>query len=1212
MISGDSFSRVFVTHPREGGHSQAARSKSAHLIIGDLSLLAESLIDWTLLTTAISFWDTQRAIFNFQGTEPAPTVEEYTSLIQRPMPTRDIVVPNQFATIQSRLAILLGLRDEEVRHELENGWEHSVRIARLVNFIHIRALRATRESYQRDAYHGFLLLIFGTILFPHASILIDGALTQVILQVVGGNSYVEAVLAETMRSLYYVLEVRRGRMRGSLYLLQIWLLAHIRPFCSSHHFSYITDESSLIVHMLHVFQPSERNYTNWKQLMEELTPAQFLCAARWNPSGPMAIGCPSVIRLPLISHLRSTLVFLGRVIRQLGRLHDIPTEADRIPYRFMSTDTIASLPDSRSRGRKLRPRSHAHGVAVHQGGARSTPPRACRDTCRAHGSERIVGRVSSGSRTRDEPRQGDSAFERYAGSSAGESTRGISTAYSGVPFGHPPPLTAQTTSNFIDSSRFTVLEGMVNQLATNMTELMAMLRDQNWASSSFTPPPEHKLTVDPIIVVPLTFVSESEDISFSVTTYVPAVNPISNPLSPPPTPTTVPLPPAAFLSTDLAMHALSPLVIPVQPPIYTVPPPTVPPLMSAQKFLDQYRFCAETTPALLDLSMMEMKESQTFEAYETDWRGKATKHIPPIIERQEVQLLHSTLRGAYYSHLLAHTFSFSDLIEAGKKLDMGVKLGRIEGPSSKKDGEASKKQTTGTPLKHIHIPCIIRRPTKCRKLIPQPRQLLFSHNLRNSMLPLKFGKVEPRLRDLLSQFNGLQLHKLNRMVLLNPVNASNTHLYQLFPFTYSGSSLQETRSEHRRLVPTLMLQCRIKICAVSFIRVLLVTPWIIAGDSGQDPGDDQRKTYLFQQGAVSGPSSSLNYGGKVSNMEQEMSAMGITRSGRIYQGLEPADKGKAPAAAFPLVPETAPLPTKKVTKQEAEAFMKMIKASEYKVIEQMGKSPAHISLLALLLSSEPHCDTLLKVLTAAQVPKDTTPNWIEETVNSIFSNQISFAEDELPFEGQGHLRALHIMNMDMSHIRASKTTIRAFDGSKREVNGEIDLLIDVGPFSFSVTFQILEIPNAFSLLLGKPWIHTAVYKEMTVPYISIGEDQNLPSHSFDTISVIRDYGEVGPSWDDRMIGKVLLKNDYIPGTKLGPVRRESSDQLKWRSIAIGGDLVFAPPVMRSCKLVGENISTGSLHVTGSSPWAFRFHCSRSFSPHHRRSWEAPLTAHPLN
>ncbi|PKI33087.1 hypothetical protein CRG98_046524 [Punica granatum] len=115
-------------------------------------------------------------------------------------------------------------------------------------------------------------------------------------------------------------------------------------------------------------------------------------------------------------------------------------------------------------------------------------------------------------------------------------------------------------------------------------------------------------------------------------------------------------------------------------------------------------------------------------------------------------------------------------------------------------------------------------------------------------------------------------------------------------------------------------------------------------------------------------------------MEQEMSAMGITCSGRVYQGLEPADKGKAPTTTFSVVPEAGPLPTKKVTEQEAEAFMKVIKASEYKVVEQMGKSPAHISLLALLLSSKPHRDTLLKVLTAAQIPKETTPDRIEETV----------------------------------------------------------------------------------------------------------------------------------------------------------------------------------------------------------------------------------------
>ncbi|OWM80225.1 hypothetical protein CDL15_Pgr012356 [Punica granatum] len=66
--------------------------------------------------------------------------------------------------------------DEEIRRELHYGWEHSMRTTWLIDFIHICSLNARGESYQRDACHGFLLLIFGTILIPYLSNLIDGAL----------------------------------------------------------------------------------------------------------------------------------------------------------------------------------------------------------------------------------------------------------------------------------------------------------------------------------------------------------------------------------------------------------------------------------------------------------------------------------------------------------------------------------------------------------------------------------------------------------------------------------------------------------------------------------------------------------------------------------------------------------------------------------------------------------------------------------------------------------------------------------------------------------------------------------------------------------------------------------------------------------------------------------------------------------------------------
>ncbi|OWM90742.1 hypothetical protein CDL15_Pgr019834 [Punica granatum] len=152
-----------------------------------------------------------------------------------------------------------------------------------------------------------------------------------------------------------------------------------------------------------------------------------------------------------------------------------------------------------------------------------------------------------------------------------EDTRVISspasTAYSGaIPTHFPSP--AQASSNVVDPVRFAALEGMVNQLAanmnTNMTELMAMLRDQNRASSSHTPPLERRTTVHRNSIDPPIYVTDSEDMSFPAMTYVPTISPVSDPMPPPPAPTSVPFPPAAFLSIDLAMLTLPPLTIPPQ------------------------------------------------------------------------------------------------------------------------------------------------------------------------------------------------------------------------------------------------------------------------------------------------------------------------------------------------------------------------------------------------------------------------------------------------------------------------------------------------------------------------------------------------------------------------------------------------------------------------------------------------------------------------
>ena len=56
-----------------------------------------------------------------------------------------------------------------------------------------------------------------------------------------------------------------------------------------------------------------------------------------------------------------------------------------------------------------------------------------------------------------------------------------------------------------------------------------------------------------------------------------------------------------------------------------------------------------------------------------------------------------------------------------------------------------------------------------------------------------------------------------------------------------------------------------------------------------------------------------------------------------------------------------------VIEMEAKEFLKFIKHSEYNIVEQLHKLPNKISLLALMLNSEPHREAVLKILKQAYV-----------------------------------------------------------------------------------------------------------------------------------------------------------------------------------------------------------------------------------------------------
>ena len=162
------------------------------------------------------------------------------------------------------------------------------------------------------------------------------------------------------------------------------------------------------------------------------------------------------------------------------------------------------------------------------------------------------------------------------------------------------------------------------------------------------------------------------------------------------------------------------------------------------------------------------------------------------------------------------------------------------------------------------------------------------------------------------------------------------------------------------------------------------------------------------------------------------------------------------------------------------------------------------------------------------------------------------------------LSTLQHMKVASTSIRPNKSIVRAFDGKTREVQGEIDLPLEIGPCTFNVTFKVMDIPGAYSLLLGRPWIHAAgavpstlhqkvkfiledrvviirgeedynIYKETAIPFIGAEDEDDKPLsfHAFELISVIKDSGEPAPNRADRMVGKVMLRSNFTPGQGLG-------------------------------------------------------------------------------
>ena len=69
------------------------------------------------------------------------------------------------------------------------------------------------------------------------------------------------------------------------------------------------------------------------------------------------------------------------------------------------------------------------------------------------------------------------------------------------------------------------------------------------------------------------------------------------------------------------------------------------------------------------------------------------------------------------------------------------------------------------------------------------------------------------------------------------------------------------------------------------------------------------------------------------------------------------------------------------------------------------------------------------------------------------------------------LKILTRLGLKATDLDPSNMTIKAYDDSKRGVEGTFVAMVKVGPIENEVEFTVLDILATFVLLLGRPWFH---------------------------------------------------------------------------------------------------------------------------------------------
>jgi hypothetical protein len=110
-------------------------------------------------------------------------------------------------------------------------------------------------------------------------------------------------------------------------------------------------------------------------------------------------------------------------------------------------------------------------------------------------------------------------------------------------------------------------------------------------------------------------------------------------------------------------------------------------------FIKQYKYNMDIAPDRTSLSNLEKGDKESIREYAQRWRDLAAQVHPPLLEKEMVALFANTLKAPYYEHVMGSSAQqFTNAVAVAKRIEQGVKSGRISAPMEKKGFGVKKRE----------------------------------------------------------------------------------------------------------------------------------------------------------------------------------------------------------------------------------------------------------------------------------------------------------------------------------------------------------------------------------------------------------------------------------------------------------------------------------------------------------------------------------------